>query len=58
MNDMTITQEQVNAAADAICAEGNKPTVLDVRKRLQTGSISAVWRLFQVCQSAQRPRHG
>ena len=53
MNDMTITQEQVNAAADAICAEGNKPTVLDVRKRLQTGSISAVWRLFQVWQSAQ-----
>ena len=53
MNDMTITQEQVNAAADAICAEGNKPTVLDVHKRLQTGSISAVWRLFQVWQSAQ-----
>ena len=53
MNDMTITQEQVNAAADAICAEGNKPTVLDVRKRMNSGSISAVWRLFQVWQSAQ-----
>lgn len=53
MNDIIITQEQVNAAADAICAEGNKPTVLDVRKRLKTGTISAVWRLFQVWQSAQ-----
>lgn len=53
MNDMTITQEQVNAAADAICAEGNKPTVLDVRKRLHTGSMSAIWRLFQVWQSTQ-----
>jgi colicin import membrane protein len=53
MNDITITQEQVNAAADAICAEGNKPTVLDVRKRMKSGSISAVWRLFQVWQTTQ-----
>lgn len=53
MNDITITQEQVNAAADAICAEGNKPTVLDVRKRMNSGSISAVWRLFQVWQTTQ-----
>ena len=53
MNDIIITQEQVNAAADAICAEGKQPTVLDVRKRLKTGTISAVWRLFQVWQSAQ-----
>lgn len=53
MNDITITQEQVNAAADAICAEGNKPNVLDVRKRMKSGSISAVWRLFQVWQTSQ-----
>lgn len=53
MNDIAITQEQVNAAADAICAEGNKPTVLDVRKRMKSGSISAVWRLFQVWQTTQ-----
>lgn len=50
---MTITQEQVNAVADAICAEGNKPTVLDVRKRLPSGSMSAIWCLFQVWQSSQ-----
>ena len=50
---MTITQEQVNTVADAICAEGNKPTVLDVRKRLPSGSMSAIWCLFQVWQSSQ-----
>ncbi|MBB6056598.1 DNA-binding protein [Tolumonas osonensis] len=50
---MTITQDQVNAAADAICAEGNKPTVLDVRKRLKAGSMSEIWRFFQVWQSIQ-----
>lgn len=54
MNNMIITQELVNAAADAICAEGNKPTVLDVRKRLQAGSMSEIWRFFQVWQSAQQ----
>ncbi|TXH63256.1 MAG: DNA-binding protein [Tolumonas sp.] len=53
MDEMTITQEQVNAVADAICAEGNKPTVLDVRKRLPSGSMSAIWCLFQVWQSSQ-----
>ncbi|NCB58699.1 MAG: DNA-binding protein [Gammaproteobacteria bacterium] len=51
--NMTITQDQVNAAADAICAEGNKPTVLDVRKRLKAGSMSEIWRFFQVWQSIQ-----
>lgn len=53
MNDIIITQEQVNAAADAICAEGNQPTVLDIRKRLSAGSMAVIWRLFQVWQSKQ-----
>jgi len=53
MNNMIITQEQVNAAAEAICAEGNKPTVLDVRKRLKAGSMSEIWRFFQAWQSVQ-----
>lgn len=53
MDEIVITQEQVNLAADAICAEGNKPTVLDVRKRLPAGSMSAIWRLFQVWQTSQ-----
>ncbi len=53
MNNMIITQEQVNAAAEAICAEGNKPTVLDVRKRLKAGSMSEIWRFFQIWQSVQ-----
>ncbi len=51
--NMTITQDQVNAAAEAISAEGNKPTVLDVRKRLKAGSMSEIWRFFQVWQSIQ-----
>jgi len=48
-----ITQEQVNAVAEAICAEGSKPTVLDVRKRLNGGSMSTIWIFFQAWQSAQ-----
>jgi Chromosome segregation ATPases len=54
MNDITITQEQVNAAADAICAEGNQPTVLDIRKRLPAGSMSVIWRFFQAWQSPRQ----
>ena len=51
--EANITQEQVNAAADALRAAGTKPTVRAVRERLVTGSNAVVMRLLDVWKSAQ-----
>jgi septal ring factor EnvC (AmiA/AmiB activator) len=41
-----ITQEQVNAAADALVAAGDKPTVEKIRQALGTGSPNTVTRML------------
>lgn len=41
-----ITQEQVNAAADALVAVGDKPTVEKIRQALGTGSPNTVTRML------------
>jgi len=41
-----ITQEQVNAAADAFVAAGDKPTVEKIRQALGTGSPNTVTRML------------
>ena len=41
-----ITQEQVNAAADALVAAGDKPTVEKIRQALGTGSPNTVIRML------------
>lgn len=51
--EATITQEQVNAAADAIRATGAKPTARAIRDQLGTGSMATVLKLLQVWQSGQ-----
>lgn len=51
--EATITQEQVNAAADAIRASGSKPTARAVRDHLGTGSMATVLKLLQVWQAGQ-----
>jgi chromosome segregation ATPase len=51
--DATITQEQVNAAADAIRATGTKPTARAVREAVGGGSMATVLKLLQVWQSGQ-----
>lgn len=51
--EATITQEQVNAAADAIRATGTKPTARAVRDALGTGSMATVLKFLQVWQSGQ-----
>jgi DNA repair exonuclease SbcCD ATPase subunit len=43
-----ITQEQVNAAADALVAAGVKPTVEKIRQALGTGSPNTVTRMMDV----------
>lgn len=43
-----ITQDQVNAAADALVAAGDKPTVEKVRAALGTGSPNTVTRMLEV----------
>lgn len=42
-----ITQDQVNAAADALVAAGEKPTVEKVREALGTGSPNTVTRMLE-----------
>lgn len=42
-----ITQEQVNAAADALVAAGDKPTVEKIRQALGTGSPNTVTRMLE-----------
>lgn len=51
--EATITQEQVNAAADAIRASGSKPTARAIRDHLGTGSMATVLKFLQVWQSGQ-----
>ncbi len=51
--EATITQEQVNGAADALRAAGQKPTVRAVRERLGGGSNATVMRLLAVWQGGQ-----
>ncbi|MHB1358282.1 MAG: DNA-binding protein [Rhodocyclaceae bacterium] len=51
--EATITQEQVNAAADAIRASGAKPTARSIRDQLGTGSMATVLKFLQVWQSGQ-----
>ena len=51
--EATITQEQINAAADAIRASGIKPTSRAVREAVGGGSMATVLKLLQVWQSGQ-----
>jgi hypothetical protein len=51
--EATITQEQVNAAADAIRASGTKPTARAVRETVGGGSMATVLKLLQVWQGGQ-----
>lgn len=54
VREATITQEQVNAAANALRAAGNKPTVRAVRKELgDVGSQATVMRLLTVWKANQ-----
>jgi len=54
--EATITQQQVNAAADELRAEGVKPTVRAVRDRLGSGSFATVTRLLGLWQAGQVPQ--
>ena len=51
--ETTITQEQVNAAADAIRAEGQRPTARAVRERIGIGSMATVLKFLQAWQAGQ-----
>jgi chromosome segregation ATPase len=53
-----ITQEQVNAAADALVVAGDKPTVEKIRQALGTGSPNTVTRMLDAWRNtlAQRLR--
>lgn len=54
--EATITQEQVNVAADAIRAAGNKPTNRAVLDVLGSGSMATIVKYMQVWKSGQE-RH-
>lgn len=51
-----ITQDQVNAAADALVAAGDKPTVEKVRVALGTGSPNTVIRMLDTWRSGLAER--
>ena len=51
--DATITPDQVYAIADAIKAEGGKPTLRAVRERLGSGSMGTITKLLQGWKSGQ-----
>lgn len=51
-----ITQDQVNAAADALVAAGDKPTVEKVRAALGTGSPNTVTRMLDTWRSGLAER--
>lgn len=53
VREATITQEEVNAAADSIRGAGNKPTARAVREVLGRGSMATVLRLLQNWQAGQ-----
>lgn len=52
----TITYEQVEAAANAIKAEGQRPTWRAVRERLGTGSGGTIHRMLQRWEANQTPQ--
>lgn len=51
--EATISQEDVNAAADSIRAAGRKPTARAVREQLGRGSMATVLKFLQTWQSGQ-----
>ena len=51
-----ITQEQVSAAADALVAAGERPTVEKIRARLGTGSPNTVTRMLDTWRGALATR--
>lgn len=51
--EATITQEQVNAAADALVAAGQKPTNRAVLDKLGSGSMATVVKLLQNWRAGQ-----
>ena len=51
--EATISQEQVNAAADSIRATGSKPTARAIREALGVGSMATVLKFLQTWQSHQ-----
>ncbi|WP_371322842.1 DNA-binding protein [Dechloromonas sp. ZY10] len=51
--EATISQEQVNAAADAIRAAGQQPTARAVRDALGTGSMATILKLLQTWKAGQ-----
>jgi chromosome segregation ATPase len=51
-----ITQEQVNTAADALVAAGDKPTVEKIRQVLGTGSPNTVTRMLDVWRGSLAQR--
>lgn len=51
-----ITQEQVNAAADALVTAGDKPTVEKIRQALGTGSPNTVTRMLDVWRGSLAQR--
>ncbi|AJW93575.1 hypothetical protein BM43_7620 (plasmid) [Burkholderia gladioli] len=51
--EANITTEQVDAIADAMKAEGVKPTLRGVRERLGTGSLGTVAKLLQRWKAGQ-----
>lgn len=51
-----ITQEQVDVAADALVAAGEKPTVEKIRQALGTGSPNTVTRMLDVWRGALAQR--
>ncbi|MFZ0869448.1 MAG: DNA-binding protein [Rhodanobacter sp.] len=53
-----ITQEQVNAAADALVAASERPTVEKIRAQLGTGSPNTVTRMLEAWRGALATRMG
>jgi DNA repair exonuclease SbcCD ATPase subunit len=51
--ESSITQAQVDAAADAVKAEGGRPTSRNLRERLGTGSMGTLHRMLQHWQDSQ-----
>lgn len=51
--EASVTQEQINATADAIRATGAKPTARAVRDQIGSGSMATILRLLQVWQAGQ-----
>jgi chromosome segregation ATPase len=51
--ETTLTQEQINAAADAIRAAGGKPTARAVREHIGSGSMATILKFLQAWQGGQ-----